>query len=520
MREISRTAHAVNNTIFGILASVVTVVLNLVVRVILVNYLGDQINGLNSLFYSIISVLTLVQMGFSTAMVIHLYKPVQEGNQLLVCQLLNYYKRLYHNVAFLFLFLGILVVCVMDRLVSTTINLSEVRFYFMLFVFSYVANYLTYYKRSLLFAEQKNRISIISTMMSELLFRGFAIILVILFKQYYLFLLMLICDYAISNWLCARYVDRHHPYINKYAKVYLPEEKRRAIVKTIKPLMVNQISDTVQKAAQSILISILLGNVAIVGYYGSYQLITSTIMLLMSQIGGAFTSGFGNLNTINDKERLMHVFFKFFFIVSFIAILLISVTACCIQDIIFLLFGYNFLLPLIVVGLILFISFLTIIGIPVISVQNALGLHKLDSKWMIVQAVSAICLGFVGGKLFGMNGILIGLIVPIIIFTTIGKAYLIIRHVFKKGAKTYFVNLVFVFIKLIFVCASSYIICSVISFNNILFTIIIKGCLGVIISAFLLWVAFMHNPYLKLYIVIVKSKLHLKTANNLYDEFT
>ena len=85
--------------------------------------------------------------------------------------------------------------------------------------------------------------------------------------------------------------------------VKLEKEKKWAIFRTIKPLFINQTSVTVQNSANSILISMLLGNISIVGYYGNYQLVISTVQLLFSQMGGAFTSSFSNLATENDKKE-------------------------------------------------------------------------------------------------------------------------------------------------------------------------------------------------------------------------
>lgn len=494
--ESSRTHNAINNTVFGIIAAGITVVLNLVVRIIIVDYLGDQINGLHSLFLSTISVLSLVQMGFSTAMVIHLYKPVHEHDELLICQLLNYYRIIYRRVAWIFLVLGACVcVFLMQKLVTTTINMLLVRAYFMLFILSYFVNYSTYYKRSLLFAEQKNRISILATTMSEVIFRGIAILLIVLFKQYYLFLLMLICDYGFSNLWCAIYIDRHHPYIKKYSGANLPTENRKAVFKTIKPLMVNQISDTVQKAAQSILISLLLGNVAIVGYYGSYQLITSTIQLMMSQLGGAFTSGFGNLSAENDKKRLANAFLKFFFVVAFSSILLCCSALCCIQDVILFLFGQNFILKQSSVILIMTIVFCTIISIPVISVQNAMGLHRLDSKWMVVQAVSAVGLGYIGGVYWGMDGILMGLLIPMIILTLYAKGIIITRYIFSDIKISYFSNLILLLLRCIFVIMISLSITKYIQYDYPLLNAIVKGLTGFAVSFVLLCMVYARNKY-------------------------
>ena len=78
--EKSRTYNSIINSLFGIGASAITVVLNFFVRIILVRQLGAEINGLHNLFQSILSVMSLMELGISTAMIIHLYEPVKNNN--------------------------------------------------------------------------------------------------------------------------------------------------------------------------------------------------------------------------------------------------------------------------------------------------------------------------------------------------------------------------------------------------------------------------------------------------------
>lgn len=512
MQAVSRTSQAINNTVYGVIASAITVILNLVLRIIIVDCLGDQINGLHNLFLSTISVLSLVQTGFSTAMIIHLYKPILNHNELRICELLNFYKFLYKRVALIFLTLGIIVdIFIIDKIVTTTIDMTMVRFYFFLFIMSYFVNYSTYYKRSILFAEQKNRVSILATMLSELICRGIAILLIVLFKQYYLFLLMLIVDYYVGNKICSIYVDKHHPYLKKYKTAILSVDYRKQIYKTVKPLMVNQISDTVQKASNSILISMLLGNVAIVGYYGSYILITSTVQLLMSQFGGAFTSGFGNLAAENNESQMAEVFNKGLYVVGAISIILCVSVFGCIQDTILLLFGSSFVLPLSSVSIIIGTLFITILCVPIISVQNAMGLHRLDSSYMVIQAIVAVTLGYIGGKLYGMNGILLGLMIPAIALTLIRKGYVIEHTIFPNIKKHYLKNISIILFQFIIILGIVLFLCHLIYVNILVLNIIIKGIIGFVVSSILIFIFNCKNNYLTPYFSRLSSNIYIKS---------
>ena len=62
-------------------------------RLIILNVLGSQYLDLGSLFQSIIQVLSLSELGFSSAMVYNMYKPAVEGNVTKMNTLPNYYSR-------------------------------------------------------------------------------------------------------------------------------------------------------------------------------------------------------------------------------------------------------------------------------------------------------------------------------------------------------------------------------------------------------------------------------------------
>ena len=272
MPKTSRTYNAISNSIWGIAASGVTILLNFVVRIVFVRELGEEINGINSLFHSVISVMALMELGIGSAMIIHLYEPVKNDDQKLMRGILSFYKTIYRWLSLIFFTVGILVsLFLIDNLVESSIPLGTVRIYFLLCTASISLNYLTCYKRSILFAEQKNRISTGYTALCELMFRIVQIILILIFHQYIIYLVLLIAEKLTSNFMCTRYVNKHHPYLCSVKGAVLPRTKKTAIFDTIKPLMVNQTANTIQQSSSGIMIGLLLGNVSVVAYFGHYQ---------------------------------------------------------------------------------------------------------------------------------------------------------------------------------------------------------------------------------------------------------
>ncbi len=500
----SRTYNSVMNSMFGVSASIVLTALNFVVRVVLVRELGEEINGLHNLFQSIINVMALMELGISTAMIIHLYAPVKEDNQYLVKGILNFYKKIYSYLALIFTAVSVLVsLFLLDRIVTTTIPLSEVRVYFVLFSLSFTVNYLLYYKRSLLYAEQRNRVSIIVSSCCELFFRTIQIVLIIIFHQYFLFLLITICEKFTCNTICNYYVDKRYPYLRNN-NVLIEKEKKRAILNTVKPLFVNQMANTVQLASRGILISILLGNVAIVGYFGNYQLILNVVQMIYGQFGGAVTSGFGNLSTEQDEQRMKNAYYKTAFVMNRIAIVCCACFVCVVQDFIFVIFGQSFVIGISSVFILTLNLIVYLLDIPVISVQNAMGLHRLDSWFMVIQAAFAIMLGYFFGKVWGMTGIFVGLMIPLFVFTFIRKGIVISKKAFNMKAREYLCFIGKEFILVLGITIVTYMLCNLIGLSPSIWSIIVKFVASAVLSILFICVVSFRNQYFGETVVLLK----------------
>ena len=143
MQNKSRTYNSIVNSLWGVTASALTVILNFVVRIVIVRQLGEEINGINSLFQSVISMMALMEMGISSAMIIHLYEPIKHENHELIAGIMSFYRRVYYYVAVAFTIVGVLVsLFLIDDLVTSSIPTNTVRAYFLVFTACFVVNYL------------------------------------------------------------------------------------------------------------------------------------------------------------------------------------------------------------------------------------------------------------------------------------------------------------------------------------------------------------------------------------------
>lgn len=478
----SRTYNSVVNSIYGIIASGVTVLLNFAVRVILVRELGDEVNGIHNLFQSIANVMILMEMGIGSAMIIHLYEPVSHYNVNLIKGIMAFYRKVYRFIAIVFFIVSFLLTfTLLDNIVSTTLSIKEIRVFFLLFSLSYVVDYLTYYKRSLLYAEQKNRVGSLVSAACEVIFRSVQILLLLVLQQYELFLILLIIEKLVANLWCNHYVNKDFPFLKKN-KEELPKEKKIAIFDTVKPLMVNQIAGTTQQASKGILISILLGNVSIVGYFGNYQLIISVAQMVYSQFGGSFTTSFGNLAVERNADSMKQAYLRTSYILNWIACVCCALFLACVDDFIGIVFGTHFIIDHLSVFVLTLDMMIYLLNIPIVSIQNAMGLHKMDANIMIIQAITAITLAYILGRMLGMYGIFLGLLIPMFIFTFIYKGIIIASYALKMTATSYLSYVLGELAKIIVTLGIIYFVYRYIPLHNSLISIVVKAMIAIVIS--------------------------------------
>ena len=87
-----RTSNSIKNVIVSVILGLVVIVANFVMQRYFVQTLGVQLLGLNSLFTNIISMLSVAELGFGSAVIFHLYKPLHENDIASVSSLMRFYK--------------------------------------------------------------------------------------------------------------------------------------------------------------------------------------------------------------------------------------------------------------------------------------------------------------------------------------------------------------------------------------------------------------------------------------------
>ena len=87
--------RSIKNISVSIAFRILILIGNILVRRYLIRYIGNDVNGLNALFLSIIGFLSVAELGIGTAITFCMYKPIVEGNNDKVSALYCLFKKIY-----------------------------------------------------------------------------------------------------------------------------------------------------------------------------------------------------------------------------------------------------------------------------------------------------------------------------------------------------------------------------------------------------------------------------------------
>ena len=156
MKKESRTKNSIKNGLVSIFYNCFNILIAFVAQSIFINKLGSEYNGVKSLFLNLLTMLSVVELGFGVAVVYNLYKPVAEENHDEIKAIMNFYRKVYKYIAIIIFILGMLLLPIIPIIVGKTSINDNLYFIFLLFLINASCTYLFSYKRSILYASQKN----------------------------------------------------------------------------------------------------------------------------------------------------------------------------------------------------------------------------------------------------------------------------------------------------------------------------------------------------------------------------
>lgn len=504
-----KTRNSIKNSFASMSQYIILMIIGFVAQKIFLNILGLEYLGLNGLFTNIVSMLGIVELGLGSAIIYSLYKPIVDKDYKSINALMNFYKKAYHIIALVIFLIGIVLIPFIPYFISDMTIKVNITLAFIMFLIDIVASYLSSYKRSILYADQKNYIVNVIHIVSVVVLNVIQLLLLYLTKNYYLFLLMKIIFRIIENVIITIFVNHKYKHIFNGENEALDKKTYNDIIKKIKALFFHKIAGFVVNGTDNIVISKFIG-IIYVGLYSNYYLIINSVNTLFNEVFNSLTPSIGHLLVENNKEKDYEVFKKIRF-VNFIVACFSSITLLLItESFITIWLGKKYLLSNIVLIILVINFYEKMMRNTYLSFKNAAGIFYEDRFIPILESVTNIVVSIVLAILIGLPGVFIGTIVSGLWLWCYSYPKYVYTKLFNRKAGNYYIETITYLILFVLIITGIKLLACLITFDNMYIEFFKNTVISFTLPIIIFVILFRKNENFKYFKSLIFSFLNKK----------
>lgn len=492
----TRTENAARNVSAALIGQILNIVLNFVCRTIFIYTLGKTYLGVSGLFSNILSIMSLAELGIGEAIVFKMYKPVAEKNVELIKTYMNFYKKAYWLIGSLIFIVGLILIPFLSYLVKGGEGIENISFIYVLYLFNTASTYFFAYKKLIINTDQKGYIDTINRYLFLTLQNCFQIVVLLLFKNFILYLCIQIVLNFLANVNIARIATKMYPYLNGKAQP-VSKEDRKEIFKQTSALVVHKIGGVCVSGTDNLLLSTFIG-INWVGIYSNYVTILAIPQTMLAYVFSPLTASIGNLVSTSEKEHIKSTFNKLF-LVNF---WLYGVCSICLFVLLNDFIGKiwiddSYLLSTPIVFVVVFNFYLTGMRQTVSAFKSTSGLFWNDRFRPLAEALVNLVVSIILLKVFGFIGVILGTTISTLTTTFWVEGVIVYKHVLDERISAFFTKYFIYMITVLGSGALTYYLCSFVQVNGF-FAFVLKAVICFLLCNALFFVIFGRTEEMKM----------------------
>lgn len=418
MASTSRTKNSSLNlaTIFG--QQLLNIVLRFAVRTVFVYTLGKSYLGINSLFGDILSMLSLAELGFDTAIGYKLYRPLVERDEHAIRMYLNFFKQVYRIVGGVIFLSGVLLIPALPVLIKDYGRLAELGInavlIYVIYLLKSVSSYMFFaYRSAIVKADQKGYLLNLVRCVVDVFMSLAQIMILLVWHDYILYIVALIGFNILQNLIFARLATEKYPRYFVKEEDRLPRQEVKEIFKDCLALFVFKVDNVIVKATDNLVLSSVQG-LAVVGEYSNYLMLYSSLKSILIKMFEAFKDSMGNLFVEEGMQRK----YSFFETTNLITMILYGTAgsglAIVSNELISCWLGPDYVisqpLPVLIGIELLFVGIKTNLN----QTRNISGVFRQMWYRPVIGIVINLIVSIAGALVWGINGVVVGTIMSLI----------------------------------------------------------------------------------------------------------
>lgn len=491
-----RTENSIKNIAMNFLYNILNYGLRFLSRIIFVKTLAEVYLGVNGLLSNVLGILSLTELGIGTAIGYSLYEPLAKEDNNKIRSLMQFYKKAYRIISLIVLSLGLILLPALPYLIKDNTGIENLNIIYIIFLINMVIGYLFSYKRTLITSDQKKYKIVPHIMAFNIITSISQIIVLLIFKNYIIYLLIQSICTILENIVINKYIDKQYPYLNSKEKIEpIDKLELKTIKDKVKALLLHKVGSYTLSSTDNLIISKLIGIVT-VGIYSNYSLIVNMISSFIYLLITNVTSSLGNLIASEKPKKRLKVFNE----MNFTCFILYGISSVCFINLfnpfIELVFGKNYLLAMSVVYIIVINHYLTGMNNVVISVQTAGGLYEKDKYIPLIQSVINLVISIYLGQKIGLSGVFIGTAVSTLLPLII-KPFIVYKNIFNEKTSLYLKEFTIQTLIVIISSISSILLIKYINISSIYLDLIVRLIISITIPCILIFVVYRNQESYK-----------------------
>lgn len=439
----TRVKKSVRNVAVIFISKIFQMLLTFLVRTLVISYLGDVILGLDGLFSSIITVLSIADLGLGSAVMFSLYEPIANHEEKRIAAYISFFDKVYSFIGVMIFAFGVITIPVLKYLIILDTPVDNIAIIYLLTIFDTAVTYFFASRRVIFEADQSSyKITTIDLFFNVGL--QLTQIFIILITGNYILVLSFRAVWALlNNLLIYHKGNAYYKYLKIYKNEKLGREEIKSLWANIGYIFCHKVGGVLVSGVDNTIISAFVSTL-VAGYYSNYLLIINSITSFITIGLNALIPSVGNLKATTDDVNHHYRVFKEVVLINYILSAFAGVMLLAeLNNFISVWIGKDYLLENNVVLLLCLNFYISTMRYGCGAFNTAAGYFKQTIIKPIAEGILNLVVSITLVQQIGIIGVFFGTLASLLLGSVWVDPYIIHKYWFKRSIHGYTIQYIF-----------------------------------------------------------------------------